>query len=159
MTEDWSISRLNEETGLDRRTIKKILSDTAPHDVDGKTEFYKLADFIKALQEYSRPKGDGSETALIRERTRLTAADADIREVERALLKGDVIKSDAFITGLQNLFIPLTRAIWTSNLSKAEKTTLINECNNACSVKYFLGIAEADRVDIGESAETPSTPA
>jgi hypothetical protein len=159
MTEDWTINRLSDETGMDRRTLKKILQNTAPHDVDGKSELYKLRDFIQALVEYNKPKDGGSEAALIYERTRLTAADADIREVERALLKGDVIKSDAFITGLQNLFIPLTRAIWTSNLSKAEKTTLINECNNACSVKYFLGIAETDSVDSGESAEMPSASA
>jgi hypothetical protein len=153
MTEDWTINRLSDETGLDRRTIKKILQDTAPHDVDGKSEFYKLADFTKALIEYYKPKGSGSETALITERTRLTAADADIREVERALLKGQVIKTDVFIAGLQNLFIPLVRAIWTSGLTKQEKTALINECNNACSVKYFLGIAEADRIDTGASSE------
>jgi hypothetical protein len=159
MTEDWTINRLSDETGLDRRTLKKILQNTAPNDVDGKSEFYKLADFVKALREYDKPKGEGSEGDLIRERTRLTAADADIREVERALLKGEVIKTDVFIAGLQNLFIPLVRAIWTSNLTKAEKTTLINECNNACAVKYFLGITEADRTDPTEGSEVPSAAA
>lgn len=153
MTQDWTVNGLSEETGIDRRTIKKILQNTAPHDVDGKTEFYKLSDFVKAIREYDKPKGAASESELLAARTRLTNADADIREVERALVKGEVIKTDVFIAGLQNLLIPLTRAIWTSNLSKEEKTTLINECNNACSVNYFLGIAEANQVDTEASEE------
>jgi phage terminase Nu1 subunit (DNA packaging protein) len=127
MTEDWSISRLNEETSLDRRTIKKILADTAPHDVDGKTEFYKLADFIKALVEYHKPKGDGSESALIRERTRLTAADADIREVERARVRNEVMETETVIRVWENICVAIRRTIETSPLPIQQKDSIFND--------------------------------
>lgn len=57
----WTINRLADETGMDRRTVKKILTegDAAPCDTDGKSDFYTLADFVSALIKYHKPKGSG----------------------------------------------------------------------------------------------------
>src|SRR5437667_261796 len=92
MTQNWSISGLSDEIGMDRRTIKKILSETAPCDIDGKTEFYKLQDFVSALIAYHA--GDEGATALEREKVRKTSLEADLLEIEKGLAEGRGLRED-----------------------------------------------------------------
>lgn len=138
MTQDWTVNGLSEETGLDRRTLKKILQQTAPHDVDGKTEFYKLSDFIKALREYDKPKGAASESELLAARTRLTNADADIREVERAKVRNEVIDTATALRVIENRDIAIRRTILTSELSDERKDAILRELQKAVTVADIL---------------------
>jgi phage terminase Nu1 subunit (DNA packaging protein) len=153
MTSTWTVNSLSEETGIDRRTIKKILANTAPQDVDGKTEFYKLADFIAAMREYDRPKGDGSEAALVREKVRLTAADADIREVERARIRNEVIDVETVLRVIDNRDLSIRRTILTSDLSDDRKDAILRELQKAVTVEDIL--EQQDFVDGAASEDEP----
>src|SRR5262245_17520012 len=110
MLEKWSISRLNEETGKDRRTIKKILSATAPAETTDKTEFYLLKDFISALESYCAGEGGNLEA----EQTRLTKAKADIAEVERARIRNEVLETETVFRVWENVALSIRRTILTS---------------------------------------------
>lgn len=158
MTEDWTINRLSDETGLDRRTLKKILQNTAPNDVDGKSEFYKLADFIKALIEYNKPKGEGTQEALIREKVRLTAADADIREVDRAKALNLVLDTETVFRVWENICISIRRTILTSPLPTAQKDSILNELRSL-KIEDYTEQQEFEEGDYTENAEPLPTSA
>lgn len=151
MTSDWTVNSLSEQTGLDRRTIKKILADTAPCDIDGKTEFYKLSDFVRAVIEYHKPKGDGSEAALLKERTRLTAADADIREVERARIRNEVIEAETVARVWENVCFSIRRTILTAPLPDEQKDSILNELRTL-KIEDYLEQREFDEGSPSENA-------
>jgi hypothetical protein len=142
MTQDWTINSLSEETGLDRRTIKKILKDTAPNDVDGKNEFYKMVDFVRALVEYHKP--DNSSDALEREKVRKTAAEADILEVERARIRNEVIETETVFRVIENRDIAIRRTILTSELSDERKDAILRELQRV-TVQDFLEQRDYDQ--------------
>jgi hypothetical protein len=125
--EKWSINRLYTETDFDRRTIKRWLdsADKAPVDVDGKTEFYSLRDFIDAAIESARPSGgDGGENP---ELTRKTRIQADILEIEKAKLNLTVLDTEEIFRVLENRDIALRRVIITSELPDATKDKILND--------------------------------
>lgn len=148
MVEKWSISRLNEETGLDRRTIKKILRDVAPFDQDEKTDYYTLADFLAAYRRYYEPKQSG--TSLEREQARLTAAKADIAEVERARIRNEVIEVETVFRVWENIIVAIRRTILTSPLPQTQKDSILNEL---CSLKVEDLLEQRD-FDEGPAAES-----
>ncbi len=152
MTKNWSISELNEETGMDRRTIKKVLGETAPCDVDGKTEFYKLADFIHALTKRS----DESQTALEEARTRLANTQADIAEVDRARLRNEVLEVETVFRVWENIAISIRRTVLTSALGDLEKDAILHELENL-KVQDFMEQREFDKGTAAEiSADIPA---
>jgi phage terminase Nu1 subunit (DNA packaging protein) len=153
MTADWTVNSLSEETGLDRRTIKKILADTAPVESDGKTDFYKLSDFIKALIEYHKPKGDASEAALVAARTRLTNADADIREVERARIRNEVMETETVFRVIENRDLAIRRTILTTPDLTDERKDAILRSLQQVTLEDFLEQREFDQ---GAPAESES---
>lgn len=127
MSEKYSINRLYTETDFDRRTIKRWLdtSGKAPVDVDGKTEFYTLRDFIDAAIECARPATvDGGENPELTRKTRLQA---DILEIEKAKLELTVLDTEEIFRVLENRDIALRRVILTSELPDATKDKILND--------------------------------
>lgn len=148
MTENWSISRLNEETALDRRTIKKILAETAPCDANEKTDFYKLADFIQALIAYHKDQSGAS--TLEREQARLTSAKADIAEVDRARIRNEVVEVETVFRVIENIFVSIRRTILTCPLPQEQKDAILNELR---SLK-IEDLVEQREFDQGPAAES-----
>ena len=124
MTRDWSINALADETGMDRRTIKKILQDVPPSDIVAENPVYRLKDFIDAIVLRERGGGEGE---LEKERIRKTRAEADILEVERARVRNEVIEVDVALHVIENRDVAIRRIIITSKLSKEEQDSILHE--------------------------------
>lgn len=80
----WTIHKASLEWGIDRKTLAKRLSD-AGFDVNEKGAEFHTQEITRAVV--------GSLEA---ERTRLTAADADIREMERQQKRGELIPFETY---------------------------------------------------------------
>jgi phage terminase Nu1 subunit (DNA packaging protein) len=150
MAEKWSINRLHDETGMDRRTIKNILRNTDPCDYNESFPLYRLADFIEAIRKRDEPKVAGDLEA---EQTRLTAAKADIAEVERARVRNEVIETSTVFNVWENIAVSIRRTILTSNLSTEEKDSVLNELRNL-KVEDFLEQREFDQGVASEVSES-----
>ena len=150
MREKWTVNRLSDETLIDRRTIGKILGNTSPIDSDGKASWYYLSDFIEAFREHIKGKSGGDLEA---EKTRLTAAQADIAEVERAKKRNEVIEAEAVVKVWENIAVAIRRTILTSALSNAEKDHILSELKSM-SIDAILEQQEFDE-ETGESVSKP----
>jgi phage terminase Nu1 subunit (DNA packaging protein) len=127
MREKWTISRLNDETLLDRRTIKKILGDTSPIDSDGKSEFFYLADFLEAWRRHLTESHDAESLNLTMEQARLTKVNREKAEVQLAKLRHTVIDVESVFRVWENIGVAIRRTILTSALSDKEKDHILNE--------------------------------
>lgn len=128
MPEKWSINRLSDETGFDRRSIKKWLesADKAPCDVDGKVDYYSLRDFIDAVVHNEMPEGEGGEDELRRK----TALQADLLEIDLAKARDQVLDADEIFLVLANRDLALRRVIETSDVPNEVKDKLLNDLKN-----------------------------
>lgn len=128
MPDKWSINRLADETGYDRRSIKKWLAnaDKAPCDVDGKVEYFTLRDFIEAAIENERPAGgvDGGENPELTRKTRLQA---DILEIDKAKLQLTVLDTEEVFRVLENRDIAIRRVVTTCELPDSVKDKILND--------------------------------
>lgn len=157
MREKWSISRLSEETLIDRRTIAKVLGNTSPIDSDGKVDWYYLSDFVEALRGHDKKKSGAGD--LEAEKTRLTAAQADIAEVERAKRRNEVIEAEAVAKVWENIAVAIRRTILTSALSNAEKDHILSELKSM-SLDTILEQQEFDEETgdpVSQSVHAPGT--
>jgi phage terminase Nu1 subunit (DNA packaging protein) len=84
--QEWTISGLSVELGMDRRTLAKRLSDVTPVREAGKSQYYRMKDVVEAVFVANAPAG-----SLEEERTRLTKAQADKTELEVAVMRGSLI--------------------------------------------------------------------
>lgn len=153
----FTVSWLAEHTGIDRRTIPKILRDVKPIDADEKSDYYLLADFIIALRNYD--KGKSGKGDLEAEKTRLTAAQADIAEVERAKRRNEVIEAEAVAKVWENIAVAIRRTILTSALSNAEKDHILSELKSM-SLDTILEQQEFDEETgdpVSQSVHAPGT--
>lgn len=155
MREKWSISRLSDETLMDRRTIAKLLGNTSPIDSDGKAAWYYLSDFMEALHGHNKSKSASGDLEV--EKTRLTAVQADIAEVERAKRRNEVIEADAVGKVWENIAVAVRRTILTSALSNAEKDHILSELKSM-SIEAILEQQEFDE-ETGESLSKSVHPA
>lgn len=126
MTEKWSINRLSDETGYDRRSIKKWLENAgkAPCDVDGKVDYYTLRDFIDAVVQNEMPKCDGDAAAELERKTRLQA---DLLEIELAQKRNEVLSADEIFLVLSNRDLAIRRVIETADMPDAAKDKVFND--------------------------------
>jgi phage terminase Nu1 subunit (DNA packaging protein) len=153
MIEKWTINRLNEETGLDRRTLKKILQETDPCDFDGKSELYRMTDFIKALRIYDAPRNGGNmedaKLRLVQEQTRLTGENADIAAVEKARVRNEVIETSTVFNVWESVAVSIRRTILTSGMSQDRIDACLNELRSL-KIEDFM---EQQEFDSGTPAE------
>jgi hypothetical protein len=157
MPEKWSINRLYTETDYDRRTIKRWLDSAgkAPCDVDGKTEYYTLRDFIEAAVENARPaSSDGGENPELTRKTRLQA---DILEIDLAEKRNEVIPSETAFRVLENILVAFRRRILTSNLPQETKDDFLKELQQEIKIEDFIEQREFDRGTPAESAANAGT--
>jgi phage terminase Nu1 subunit (DNA packaging protein) len=87
--QDWTISGLSVELGVDRRTLAKRLADVTPVREDGKSQYYRMKDAVAAVYQSGDDTGSYEQ-----ERTRLTKAQADKTELEVSVLRGDLIPAE-----------------------------------------------------------------
>ncbi len=84
-----SISGWSRETGMDRRTVTKILNPIKPDDKDTQAKYWSARSWTEAVKIYYAPD---DETTLNDERLRLTKAQADEREIAVAKARGEVLE-------------------------------------------------------------------
>jgi phage terminase Nu1 subunit (DNA packaging protein) len=147
LVEKWSINRLSDETGKDRRTIKKILAEVRPIDQVSGDDVYSLRDFMDAWLAYESPSGP--TRSLEAEKTRLTRAQADIAEVERAERRNQVLPLDAISRTWDNIALSWRRTITTSELSDTEKDSLLAELQSV-TVNAYLENADVEELPEAE---------
>jgi len=80
VAQEWTISGLAVELRMDRRTIGKALTGVDPVRSDNKTDFYLMADVVRAMLEQKTGTGDPQK-----EQARLNKLRAD--QIEMALAK------------------------------------------------------------------------
>jgi len=126
MAEKWSINRLSDETGFDRRSIKKWLTaaDKAPCDVDGKTDYYSLRDFIDAVVAKDKPADPGGEGDAFERKATLQG---DILEIEKAKLALTVLDTEEVFRVLENRDIAIRQVILGCDLPEETKDKILND--------------------------------
>lgn len=148
MRERWSISKLSEETLIDRRTVAKVLSNTISGDEDGR---YYISEFIEAFRSYIKGKTGAGD--LEAEKTRLTAAQADIAEVQRAKIRKEVIDTETAYQFFSNIATPIRRIIELSPLSIAEKDRAFEQLESINLEAIIQATLEQDN-DAQDTRET-----
>jgi len=83
--QDWTVSALAVELGIDRRTIGKKVSDIEPTRIKGTYKYYRMSEVARVVF------GEGGSGDLNAERTRLAKAQADKTELEVKQLTGELI--------------------------------------------------------------------
>lgn len=115
MLDKWTTNRLADETGMDRRTIKKILEKVEPVDHNDQSALYHLKDFLDAL--VSRQSGAGDEAELLAEQTRLTKAKATREEIAMWKDQGELVSIEALVLVMSTRLAEIRRIIQTSPLA------------------------------------------
>ena len=80
----YTVNGLSEQTGVDRRTIKKRLAGTKPRKMDGVSAFYALEDLTEATAQTT--DADSLKEQKLREEVRKLKLANDIKE--RVLVNG-----------------------------------------------------------------------
>lgn len=146
MRETWSINRLSNETGKDRRTVKKILQEAEPCEWEGEHPLYHLRDFIAALEQ----KDQDGATALEREKTRLTAKQADREEIALARDRNAVLETETVFRVWEHIATAIRRTVLTSKLTQEEKDQCLNELRTL-TINDFLEQREFDQGAVAEA--------
>jgi phage terminase Nu1 subunit (DNA packaging protein) len=126
MLEKWSLTRLSEETSMDRRTIKKLLEKAEPCDFDGEHPMYRLADLIAAI----RARVDSAESELERAKTRLTEIQADHAALDYAVAQKNFVPVDIIFQVMSNLLLGVRRQIELSEIPNDVKDKIYDELQN-----------------------------
>lgn len=147
MAEKWSINALSDECGLDRRTIKKLLTTAEPADWDGENALYWMRDLVEALREKQQSEKD----ELIKQQTRLTEVNADIAEVSRAERRNEVIETETAFRVWENIGLAVRRVILVSELDEQSKDRILTELRSL-KVEDFLEQREFDKGTPAEMA-------
>lgn len=100
--EKMTIHKLSMLTGKDRRFVQKRLENIEPIDKKGVAEFY---DSVEALEEiYSNGGCDSAQRYdLQKERARLTYEQANAKELENEIARGEVAPVEVIAEVLQNI--------------------------------------------------------
>jgi phage terminase Nu1 subunit (DNA packaging protein) len=126
MLEKWSVNRMANEAGMDRRTVKKLLEKSEPVDFDAGDPVYHLRQLIDALRE----KESAADASLEREKTRLTKAQADQAELDLSVSRKEVVPVDIAFQTVSNMLIAVRRVIETSDLANEGKDAIYTELQN-----------------------------
>lgn len=131
MLEKWSINRLAEESGMDRRTVKKRLEKAEPCDFTPEQDpLYRLRTFLDALREHDE---DGASN-LDKERTRLTKAQADQAELNLSIARNEVLPVEVAFQACSNVLFAVRRSVETCEFECPkcrERQQLPNETKDA----------------------------
>jgi phage terminase Nu1 subunit (DNA packaging protein) len=165
MTGTWTANSLADETGLDRRTVKKILANTAPVDVERiekgqrkDLEYYTLKDFVEALILYHRKGEGGGISDLEEEQARLTKHRANIAEMEESRMRGDLLPVDSVFGFLENVIVRVRQEILsvptTRLVTEADLTKILNELYSLRDAKpeQLAGTASSVLDAVGQGA-------
>ena len=122
----WTINGLFQRTGIDRRTWQTWLHGIKPNRVDGE-ERYDLRMVVEAV------KADEAEESqdLEREQARLTAAKADLAEMERAQRRKELLDVETVFRVWENVCLSIRRAIVTSGLPERDVDAILSELKKA----------------------------
>ena len=94
--EPFSVNRLAELTGLDRRKLKTLLATLQPNKtVNGSPQYGLGAALRMILAEASSPPSDAPEISI--ERTRLLSAQASREEIALEVDRGTYVDKDLFV--------------------------------------------------------------
>lgn len=124
MLEKWSINRLAEEAGMDRRTVKKRLEKAEPCDFTPEGDpLYHLRTFLDACLA----KEEDGESNYELEKTRLTKVQADHAELDLSLARKEVVPVDLAFQTVSNMFFSVRRVIETSPLPNEQKDEIYEQ--------------------------------
>lgn len=117
-----TINDLSTETGLDRRTIKKLLSDTKPTAGENGAEFFDLRDLVAALRG-----AKDSTNALRTEKIRETRHRANLLELEERKARGEVLDTETVIQVWSGYLHHCRQVIRHSELSEQRKREILDQ--------------------------------
>lgn len=104
-----SINALSEELRIDRRTLKKHLSEIEPAGLDGKSKLYRKEDAQRVIAGVGLAK-DGFaalRSKQIEEQTREASARADLLELERAEKRRELVPLAEVQTMISDALLPV----------------------------------------------------
>jgi len=116
MKNDWTINALADETGLDRRTIKRLFTAA------GKEPPYTLRDFVEALQA-----GASGRSEMVKQRLKKLTAEARIAEAEAGKIEGSLVSAEGVFHIYANLCVSIRQVIKASGLSEVEKHEVLKQ--------------------------------
>jgi hypothetical protein len=144
--EKWSISRLSEETLIDRRTIKAVLRDKP---TDGGV---LLSEFIKACKEYWGMSGlDGARLRKMNE-------EADQIAMENEEKRGVIVEIAHLCKRLEPVYIGIKQRIDASKLSAEEKDAILNDLHSIHGIIRPMPSSEHRNGDSPAGPDTEAAP-
>src|SRR5687768_13860861 len=119
----WSISALSEETGLDRRTIKKRLALVKPADTTpaGDPLYAGQVAFPALFGVEHKPQNIAESEARKKE------AEASLAELQLARERNQVVEVESVLRVWQNIAIAIRQVIKHSSLSDVEKQECLRQ--------------------------------
>lgn len=103
---EWSVNKLSLESGLDRRTIVKLLANVAPVRSEGQKKFYSLRQFAEAIRQ--NPLTEFRRESLLK-----LKAERQIKETDLAERRKDLIPMAELIDRAVKIMVP-ARQLWES---------------------------------------------
>lgn len=152
MPERWTINRFADETGFDRRTVKKSVdaSEREP-EIDGRQEYYTLRDLVEAMSQ--RPAQKTKEaSALEIELAKKTARQTEILDVELAKLRNQVLETETVFRVWENVIVAIRRLILTSPLPEKQKDAILEQLKTI-PIEAFVEQLDFDQGSPAEDAE------
>lgn len=122
----WTINGLFNRTAIDRRSWVAWLRDTKPTVVDGE-ERYPLRAIIDAIRANTTEETKDLE----RERARLTGAQADLAEMDRAVRRKELMEIETVFRVWENVALSIRRVVLVSGLPTRDQDTILAELKNA----------------------------
>ncbi len=159
--QEWTVSGLSVELGLDRRTLGKHLKGVKPIREAGKSKYYYMAQVVQVL------RGSSEAGSYEEERTRLTKAQADHEELKVSEYRGDLIPSGV-VSQLWGDMVGAMRArllaLPPRLASKAIAATGLREIEDFARTEVYAALTELadhaeDSADIPADLETDSAAA
>ena len=122
---EMSINALHVQTGLDRRTLGRLLADVKPVDTVGNSKLYTIKQVVEAA------RGPSAQA----EKARLDKLRADVVELDLAQKRGELIPTETVI----DMLVPLISNIRTKLIAIPSKAApVVMQCRAEFEVQTEL---------------------
>lgn len=126
--EGYTINKLSDITGMDRRGLTRLLEKTEPVETNGRSKLYTIRQVIESIR-------GPSATA---EKARLDKVRADIAELDLAQKKQELIPLDAVL----DMLMPLFSNVRTKLIAIPNKAApIVQACTTKLEIQAALKVA------------------
>jgi hypothetical protein len=145
-TKGWTANRLSIETGLDRRTIAKLMAGHEPP--------YTLRDFVRALQA-----GGGGRTDFAAARLRKLVAEAQLAELELKERNKTVVRTSFVVPFFEELVVSVRNTVKNiDSIPYEKKVEITSEIKHRVDKDLLRLITAADSASNGEADNEANLP-